>query len=95
MSSETIIKVFLVVLFLLYAYFMIGGYTPCPMQRPYPGYSNPYEHMDSPCTSRPYYHSPTPYSFDPYSMSETPHQESRDYSRNDKTIYQMGPYLDF
>jgi hypothetical protein len=34
LPAETIIKVTFAVLFLLYAYFMIGGYTPCT----YPNY---------------------------------------------------------
>jgi hypothetical protein len=29
MTTETAVKVIVIVVFLLYAYFMIGGYTPC------------------------------------------------------------------
>lgn len=98
MSGETIIKVTLVVLFLLYAYFMIGGYTPCPTQRPYPGYSNGYEYMDSPCDSRPYYHpqqpQPYPYSGPMYPDPMIINEKAWDQNAN-RNIYQMGPYLNF
>lgn len=97
MSAETIIKVTLVVLFLLYAYFMIGGYTPCPAQRPYPGYSNGYEYMDSPCDSRPYYH-PTPQPHTDTFYREPSRATNSEFSNPrslDGNIYQMGPYLNF
>ena len=79
---------------------MIGGYTPCPAQRPYPGYSNGYEYMTYPCDARPYYHplsrpelnsfyhEPTHKPNDEFSYSH--------YSHTPKgNIYQMSPYLNF
>ena len=78
MSAETLIKVSLVILFLLYAYFMIGGPTPCPCPL-----SNSIPNINFNSQQLPYspivyptntYHGPTNNSFD-------------------KNIYQMSPYL--
>lgn len=86
MTTEILIKVMLVVLFLLYAYFMIGGYTPCPFEKPYPEYFNEYEYMME-STNR---------SLCLNSQSYDQNYENTFYNRKaDKNIYQMGPYLNF
>lgn len=48
LTAEIVVKVTCAVLFLLFAYFMIGGYTPCNDNKTYPIGARMFnEHMNS------------------------------------------------
>jgi hypothetical protein len=75
-TVDAIIKVTLIILFLLYAYFMIGDYTP----RNHP--CNKYEAYDNNINMHKRDHNHMQY----------PTHSTHDVS---KSIYQMGPYMNF
>jgi hypothetical protein len=94
MSAETLIKVSLVILFLLYAYFMIGGYTPCsyPYSYPYPcSYSNGMLINNSQQIA----HVPMLYPTNNSPIINSPINNNATNNSSDKNIYQMSPYLNF
>jgi len=76
--AETIIKVALIILFLLYAYFMIGGPTPCPTtlstQSHIPS-ALPLEHCTA-CASH-----------------DKDNVSGPSWFSSDKNIFQLAPYL--
>lgn len=103
MSVETLVKISLIVLFLLFAYFMIGGYTPCPSQY-YPMYPEYGEHMRaSNCDGfschrhnldRGYnYNTVYPDGSIEEELRKVGSPYPKSGSVNGKNIYQMGPYL--
>lgn len=100
MNIESVIKVLLIVLFLLFAYFMIGGYTPCKSEFfPIPNNSHEVSFSDN-----------SNYSYS-RNQNQNKNKQSANYveeeldkvqftqpiNRNgqDKNIYQNGPYLNF
>src|SRR5579872_4940373 len=98
MSLETVVKVSLIILFLLFAYFMIGGYTPCT-------YSYHYSCIDidnnTNINENILYEN---ISYDNFQNNEFSKIPSSDFSNDmypnkdiypgkNKNIYQMGPYL--
>ena len=104
LPAETIIKVTFAVLFLLYAYFMVGGYTPCvypncqyvdPVYLP--NYRQQYNNFPPPTyqsyPSYPSYPSTVP-AAQPIPVNNDNQYPAVYYPQN-KNIYQMGPYLDF
>ena len=90
-TVELIIKVSLIVLFLLYVYCMIGGYTPTPCSS-YPTVNCPdkYEYYSN--INQPYY---APFvSYRPEGMTNQAYPVNRSpVNSNGKTIYEAGPYL--
>ena len=96
MSVETIAKVACITMFLLFAYFMIGGYTPCnPSLNSNPRSPIEISQFESYETGAPIN---TQYIDNNYANGELnkvilPNQNYRD--NIDKNIYQRGPYINF
>lgn len=92
MGLDTVIKVTLVSLFLLFAYFMIGGYTPCidkscayPLNTVFID-----EHMYPHHTVINYNNNDN---FQTNELNKIPSFNSSVDMYPNKNIYQMGPYL--
>jgi hypothetical protein len=98
MKLEDFVQLSLILLFLIFAYFMIGGYTPCP-ERYYPLNSSynqrSNEYMScTDCDDIGY----AGYGVDrssPRSIIPEYRSSSSGAYPVDKNIYQMGPYLNF
>jgi hypothetical protein len=87
MQTETIIKVSLIVLFLLYAYFMIGEYAPCTTNNQYYDYFNNCQYPYQPYSIVPLERDGVPTIY-PNTFPEV-------FNSGNKNIYQMGPYMNF
>ena len=93
---ETVIKVTLVVLFLLYAYFMIGGYTPACNTYPIDNFTRDcaygqhnYNHHHNYSDTYPLSHG----SYSEYNLGEIPQSPTFNGDTSHRNIYQSGPYL--
>lgn len=93
MAGETVIKVTFVVLFLLYAYFMIGGYTPC-RERFQEGVAM-IDNRVGICSRQDMFNMPNGYIQHPYVNTPPYNPYPNDSFDGSRTIYQMGPYLNF
>lgn len=85
MTTETAVRVIVIVVFLLYAYFMIGGYTPCNVNDKIIQTKPSIDHFKN-CGC----HNNHNHTYDYYpNISNT----SNTLFEPKKTIYQNGPYL--
>ncbi|VBB18567.1 hypothetical protein YASMINEVIRUS_1030 [Yasminevirus sp. GU-2018] len=102
MNAEAVIKATLVVMFLLFAYFMIGGYTPCP-DRFYPLNSVYGREFMSNCggscdSPRSYYPGTNSYPNNNNNSADSDLAQigspvPRFNGFNDMNLYQKGPYM--
>ena len=92
MDKDTLIKMMLVILFLLFCYAMIGGYTPgqCYNNNQCGGSNTNQSENYSNCSFK----SPSINIPNPYSAPQLREPEPVTNSQG-TTIYQRGPYLNF
>ena len=100
MSTEAIAKVACITMFLLFAYFMIGSYTPCnpTLNRTYHGLKeispfDPYEKNYDYDMSYNTKHIDNKYTNNELNKVTLPIKKYND--NRDKNIYQRGPYINF
>ncbi len=100
MIVESVVKVIMIVTFLLYAYFMIGGYTACSKNaQVYDLYNKNYDLYRN-LHSDPNSHIDTTYRDRNYVDNELnkvilPSPVNINSEYENKNIYQRGPYLNF
>lgn len=95
MKPENIVSVIFITLFLLFAYFMIGGYTPCGEYRYYDNHDVPTKYHTIYPT---FAHMAYGQTNSQYNSQHKPVYDSNIYDSNtdlssNKSIYEYGPYL--
>lgn len=93
MKPENIVSVIFITLFLLFAYFMIGGYTPCGEYRYYENHDiSPKNHTRPILDFSHVYRPVNSYVNRPEDTYTSKHIDNSDALFN-KSIYEYGPYL--